>query len=98
MPETRFQFFVLITSAFRTSLPSAVSYGVDRSLRELSLAKILSDCEINNLHSFLKALICYDCCPCSASSACGSAYLPAAFAPAERCSLRIWRFVSNLLY
>jgi len=34
MPETRFQFFVLITSAFRTSLPSAVSYGVDRSLRE----------------------------------------------------------------
>ncbi len=42
----------------------------------LSLAKILSDCEINNLHSLLKALICYDCCPCSASSACGSAYLP----------------------
>src|SRR5229473_1748085 len=27
-------FFVLITSAFRTSLPSAVSCGVDRSLRE----------------------------------------------------------------
>jgi hypothetical protein len=31
-------------------------------LLSLSLAKILSDCEINNLHSFLKSLIWYDCC------------------------------------
>src|SRR5256885_16427197 len=32
MPETRVQVFLLITSAFRTSFPSAVSYGVDCSL------------------------------------------------------------------
>src|SRR5258707_4828915 len=73
--------------------PDFVKVGPEAKV--LSLAKIPSSCEINNLHSFLKPPICYDCCPWSASSSCGSAYLTAAFVPAEGCSLRIWRFDSN---
>src|ERR1700730_8858955 len=52
----------------------------------MSLAKIMSLCEIKSLHSFLNLPICYECCSCSAPSGCGWACFPAAFAPIAGCS------------